>query len=712
LEDRWLPSTFPVTNTDDAGAGSLRQAILDANATPGTNEIDFAVGGGGVQTIRPSTALPAVTNPVVLDGTTQPGFAGAPLIELDGADVTPGASGLEVRTDGSTIKGLAITDFLINDPDMPDSVTPGLLIAGSDNVVQGDYLGTHPVGTGGAGNGRGLWILSGSNNLIGGTTPGARNVISGNGFGVAAIDLGNSGDVFEGNYVGTDPTGTARMGNGFGLYIGGSDNLVGGTEPGAGNLISGNGAGVELAGITGRVEGNFIGTDPTGTRALPNGIGVEVIQGTNLIGGTEPGAGNLISGNGTGVMFEWSSLLQGNYIGTDVTGTRALGNVYGVSTEGTGRDTTLIGGTEAGAGNLISGNRLYGIITYSSLHVVIQGNTIGTDITGTHALGNGRHGVFLQTTARTLIGGTAAGAGNRISGNGGDGIRIVDASADILVQGNTIGTDVTGTQPLGNAGDGVHVDRVHTGINAIGGEEPGAGNTIAFNGNDGVLANGNTHLAILGNAIFANANLGIELLSGANNNQAAPVLTSATTDGTGTTVTGTLTSTPTTTFTLEIFANRVNNPAGAGERFLGSVVVTTDGDGNASFTGTFDTVVDPGQFLTATATDPGDNTSPFSAGAEVTGTGPGAAGGAAAPSQASSRTLLEEQAAVVAGDALFAGARPDPVGDAVGGQTSAAAGAVSAPHRGDRADAADDAGPADPLAAGSDFLQKEVAHVW
>jgi parallel beta-helix repeat protein len=702
LEGRWLPSTFLVTRTDDAGAGSLRQAILDANATPGTNEIDFAIGDGGAQTIRPRTALPAVTNPVVLDGTTQPGFAGAPLIELDGADVTPGASGLEVRTDGSTIKGLAITDFLINDPDMIDAVTPGLLIAGSGNVVQGDDLGTHPVGTSGAGNGRGLWILSGSNNLIGGTAPGAGNVISGNGYGVF-ISYPSSGTVVQGNSV---------TGNGAGLWDSGLYSLVGGTAA-ARNLVSRNGAGIQLDGVSGRVEGNFIGTDPTGTRALPNGIGVEVIQGTNLIGGTEPGAGNLISGNGTGVMLEWGSLVQGNYIGTDVTGTRALGNVYGVSTEGTARDTTLIGGTEAGAGNLISGNGLYGIITYLGLHIVIQGNTIGTDVTGTHALGNGRHGVFLQTTARSLIGGTAAGAGNLISGNGGDGIRIAGSgSADILVQGNDIGTDVTGTQPLGNAGDGVHVDNMHNGINAIGGEEPGAGNTIAFNGNDGVLANGNTHIAILGNAIFANANLGIELLSGANNNQAAPVLTSATTDGTTTTVEGTLTSTPNTTFTLEIFASSVNNSSGAGERFLGPVVVTTDGDGNASFTGTFDTAVDPGQFLTATATDPGDNTSPFSAGAEVTGTGPGAAGGAAAPSQASGRTLVEEQAAAAAGDALFAGERPDPVGDAVGGQTSAAAGAVSAPHRGDRADAADAAGPADPPAAGSDFLQKVVAHVW
>jgi hypothetical protein len=138
LEGRWLPSTFLVTNVNDAGDGSLRQAIIDANATPGTNEIDFAISEGGVQTIRPATALPTVTHSVIIDGTTQPGYAGSPLIDLDGADITPGAAGLAVRTDGSTIKGLAITDFVINDPDEIDTVTPGLLLADSGNVVQGN----------------------------------------------------------------------------------------------------------------------------------------------------------------------------------------------------------------------------------------------------------------------------------------------------------------------------------------------------------------------------------------------------------------------------------------------------------------------------------------------------------------------------------------------------------------------------------------------
>jgi titin len=615
LEGRALPSTFLVTNTDDAGAGSFRQAILDANATPGTNEIDFAIGGGGAQTIRPTAALPEVTHSVTIDSTTQPGFAGSPLIDIDGAAVTPGASGLVIRADGSTVKGLAITGFLIHNDDDPDRSTPGLVIAGSGNVVQGNYLGTDRTGTPGMGNGIGLWVRSGSDNLIGGTTAGAGNLVSGNWYGVS---ISSSGNVVQGNYVGTDATGTARLGNVVGLGIGGSDNLVGGTTAGARNLVSGNVySGVAVSGSSNRVQGNYIGTDATGTEALGNGSGVGV-SGPNLIGGTETGAGNLISGNdGTGVVASTGARVQGNYLGTDPTGTRALGNRIGVALEGSSLASTLIGGTEAGAGNLISGNRLYGIIGHG-LRNVIQGNTIGTDVTGTQALGNGSHGVFLETAFLYLVGGTEAGAGNLISGNGGSGVFIGSSGSGNLVQGNRIGTDVTGTRPLGNAGDGVHVLDVNSGNNTVGGEEPGAGNTIAFNGNDGVLVDRSSHLAILGNAIFANGHLGIELVRDGNHNQAAPVLTSATTDGTGTTVAGTLTSTPGTTFTLEFFVASANDPSDSGERFLGSVQVTTDADGHARFTMTFDAATGPGSFLTATATDAANNTSPFSDPVEVT----------------------------------------------------------------------------------------------
>jgi hypothetical protein len=631
LEGRWLPSTFVVINTNDAGDGSLRQAILDANATPGTNEVDFDIGGGGVQTIRPSTALPEVTRSIVIDGTTQQGFAGSPLIGIDGTDVTPGASGLVIRADGSTVKGLAISNFRIDNPDDPDRSTPGLVIAGNQSAVQGNYIGLDPLGSVGTGGAIGLW-LAGSNNVIGGTTAAARNVVAGNWYGVYVT---GSGNVILGNFVGTDPSATVGLGNVFGLSVGGSNNLIGGRAAEARNLISGNLFGLGVGGVGNRVQGNYIGTDLTGTRALGNSEGVGV-GGPNLIGGTEPGAGNLISGNGggTGVTVETGATVQGNFIGTDVTGTHALGNRIGVAFEGSSLSTSLLGGTAPGAGNLISGNSLYGILSSTSGRSVIQGNFIGTDVTGTHALGNGNHGVFFETTFFTQVGGTEAGAGNLISGNGGSGVFMTSSGADNFVQGNRIGTDVTGTQPLGNSRDGVHVDNVnHHNGNTIGGEAPGAGNTIAYNGNDGVLIDRSTHFAILGNSIFANGNLGIELVRGGNNDQAAPMLTSATTDGASITITGTLISTPNSTFTLEFFANRSSDPSGIyeGEQFLGSIQVTTDAFGNASFTVTFAVAVNPSWVVTATATDSGNNTSQFSDGVTVAGSGSGGAGTAFDP---------------------------------------------------------------------------------
>jgi hypothetical protein len=287
----------------------------------------------------------------------------------------------------------------------------------------------------------------------------------------------------------------------------------------------------------------------------------------------------------------------------------------------------LVGGTAAEARNLISGNRGDGVVISNRRGTQVEGNYIGTDVTGTMAVANGGNGVLIAFAATdNMVGGTSAGAGNLISGNQRNGISIGQppgSGSDVtgnLVQGNRIGTDVTGTNPLGNGLNGVLVVSARAHGNIVGGEAPGAGNTIAFNGGDGVLVDTGTGDAILGNAIFTNGHLGIELLHGANHDQPAPVLTAATIDGTSTTVTGTLTSTPNTTFTLEFFANHPGEASGLeGEVFLGSVVVATDADGNASFTATFGTAVDPDSFLTATATDAANNTSPFSAAVAVIG---------------------------------------------------------------------------------------------
>jgi hypothetical protein len=182
-----------------------------------------------------------------------------------------------------------------------------------------------------------------------------------------------------------------------------------------------------------------------------------------------------------------------------------------------------------------------------------------------------------------------------------------------VVQGNLIGTDVSGTVNLGNLNNGVHL--LNASGNTIGGTVDGTANVIAYNGHDGLLVDGGSGNPIQQNSIIGHDNsLGIELANGGNNQLPFPVLTSATSDGTTTTITGLLQSTPNTTFTLEFFANLVSNPSGFGEgqQFLGSTTVTTNGLGTASFMVTFAVVVPPGQFVAATATDPNNNTSAFS----------------------------------------------------------------------------------------------------
>jgi hypothetical protein len=282
LEDRQLLSFFTVTNISDSGAGSLRQAILDANASPGVDTIAFNIDGGGAQIIHPTSPLPEITDPVIIDGTTQPGFAGTPLVVLTG----PGSTGLTISGGNSTVKGLVINQFR----------TGILLQTTGGNVIEGNYIGTDVSGIRTPSNGQeqGISILGGMNNLIGGTAAGSGNLISGN-YGNGLVIQGfSSGTRIQGNLIGTDVTGTKALGNGVGIVIAftpnnlvggatlGARNLIfGGATLGARNLISGNAGGIELtAGGSNVVQGNFIGTDITGTAALGNQTGVEIYSGS------------------------------------------------------------------------------------------------------------------------------------------------------------------------------------------------------------------------------------------------------------------------------------------------------------------------------------------------------------------------------------------------------------------------------------------------
>jgi Calx-beta domain-containing protein len=522
--------TFVVTNVDDSGPGSLRQAILDANANPGADSINFNISGPSLR-IQPVLGLPDITDTVVIDGSTQPGFSGIPIVELNGNKSA--VRGLFVNAPGSTIRSLVI-----------------------------------------------------------------------NGFSTGAIIIGPAG---------------------------------------AGS----------------HVEGCYIGTDVTGQHVIPNGgPGVTVFSSNNVIGGSTLSARNIISGNfGPGVQVELfccmggnnsisGNVIQGNYIGVTAQGDKALANQReGVLITTAASDAsvanTLVGGTTPGAGNVISGNAFdgIGIGSVTTTGTTVQGNRIGTSADGMKAIPNGGDGIRIELGSNNVIGGSSAGAGNLISGNGttasglGRGNGITIGSSNNIIKGNLIGTDATGTGPLGNQIHGIAGGSNTT----VGGTGAGEGNVIAFNGFSGIIINGplstaNTYRgnSIYSNGVFAlpfNTGLGIDLGSfgptandtgdldtGANNLQNFPIISSVMATAGSTNVKGSLNSSASSSFNLDFYRNTACDPSGngEGEHLIGSTLVTTDAQGNANFDITFPVSTAASELLTTTATDQSGNTSEFS----------------------------------------------------------------------------------------------------
>lgn len=581
-------ATFIVTNTADDGPGSLRDAITQANNNPGADTISFNIPGPGPHTIKPRSALPEIGDPLTLDGTTQPGFAGAPVIELNGARLGAGEAALLITAGNSTVRGLVI-----------NRATDNIRIEnGSGNVIEGNFLGTDSAGVAPPGpQSFGVYVSHSRGNVVGGTTQQARNIISGNAGGVSLAD--SNENIVLGNFIGVDKTGSAALGNGGnGVDITGSNNTIGGTIAGARNVISGNVAdGITVFEGTGNlIQGNFIGTDSTGNNALGNrGFGVVLVESSDTIGGTVTSARNIISGNG----------VQG-------TGSDGIGII--------GRDTTRTIGNK------------------------VQGNFVGTDVTGARALSNFGNGVATTDVVDTILGGATEEARNVISGNTGDGVAIGvrlngrSGGTKIIVQGNFIGTDATGTNALGNE-NGIFVDADSV-TNTI------QDNQIAFNRSNGVFIPDNNNpgvrIAIVSNSIYSNTLLGIDLGSpgvtanddrdvdiGANELQNFPVLTSATASGTNTVAStviiaaavranigGTFNSTPNAQFTLEFFFG--SQCSSSEPQAVGMIPVplkptlqlTTDNNGSAAFSYEFDfpSGVTLGVVI-CTATDSRGNTS-------------------------------------------------------------------------------------------------------
>jgi CSLREA domain-containing protein len=515
----------------DDGVCTLREAITAANMNlvsgvtggecaagdplPIVDTIAFAIPGPGVRTIQPTDGMPLITEAVVIDGYTQPGTSpntlaigdnAVLLIEIDGSLMPTGLDLFDTPTAGSTFRGLVI------------------------NRVSGTSI----------------WC----------------------GFSSFASD----NNVIEGNFFSTDPSGT--------VFLGGTDTVI-------------------------RIDG----------------IG-------NTIGGTSPAARNVIGGGGgskTGtVMLQGDSdVVQGNYIGVDATGSAPLQPAGATN----GIEVGL-----AGAGvNMLIGNVIYttnvsiNVNPNGTSNVTVQGNHIGANASGSAAIGLGSTGINANNAPGIIIGGATPGAGNIVSGND-VGIRVGSQATGVVIQGNRIGTDASGTQAVPNVGNGILISTV--GVNStIGGTNPGESNTIAYNCGQGIAFGGGNHWPILGNAIFGNGGLGISLSgngapvpnddgdadTGSNDLQNYPVITSAVTSNGTATISGTLNSTPATTFRIEFFASIACDSSGFGEgqTFIGTTDVTTDADGNASF-GPLPFPAADNSEITATATDPDGNTSEFS----------------------------------------------------------------------------------------------------
>jgi hypothetical protein len=539
-----------VVNTNDSGEGSLRQAILNANATPGDDLITFDIPGPGPHTIALEASLPPLLpetaetgGAIIIDGTREPDYAGTPVVELSGALVLDGGNGLTIASAGCVVRGLVINRF----------ATGILFTAQFRGPADGGFI--------------------------------------------------------EGNYIGTDVTGAADLGNDVGVQLGTatltdstSGNTVGGTAPTARNVISGNESGIVIFAGPHVIQGNFIGTDVSGSIALGNassGLTLFSSHSTQL-GGPAPGARNIVSANGDDgvILFETGPMLiSHNYIGTDVSGSHALGN-GGEGVHASDSGATIVE-------NLIAANARNGILASGAFAGVdILANRIGTNSTGTAALGNGASGI-------DTIGFNQVTRGNLVSGNAAHGMLM--RGTGNLIQANLIGADISGTVPLGNQGDGVQLgDPGQT----VGGD--GNDNVIAFNGGGGVVIPMPFTVPILSNAIFSNGGLGIdigddgptpndlcdtdqEVFEGPLNR---PVLTGVTSSSSGTTITGQLNSVPNSSFLLQLFSSADPDPSGFGEgaSLLGSTMVATDGTCNASFSITLPVALTANHVVTSTAT--------------------------------------------------------------------------------------------------------------
>lgn len=555
------------------GVCTLRAAIQEANALPGADTITFSISPDNPpidRVIEVPWALPGITGQLNIQGPNLGGIGAGANIVLDGDGTF---TGLDVAADSCAIRKLTIRNFYRG---IYSKDTSGLLIVGN-RIGKFGYSVIDPI-EGNAFEGVSLDGVIGA--VIGGDTAADRNIISGNGANGILL-LNSASVVIRGNYIGTTEDGTTALPNGYdGIRIAGSEstgNTIGGNTAARRNIISGNtGNGILLGANDNDVFGNYIGLDPSGTSALPNG---------------------------SDGIYIYAADEQPPTVGND------------------------IGGTLAGQGNVISGNTSAGIHLFNANENYIKNNIIGLNASGTAAIPNER-GIVVARGSANEIGTYDTGSGNIISGNTSDGILLINATViGTTIRRNLIGTNFSGSS-LPNGGEGVAIE--YATETTIGGGTD-FGNIIANNGSDGVEIFWGNQNTVNYNSIYNNGALGIDLLGsawergvtlndvndedgGSNNQQNFPILLRVHGSSPGqVTIEGLLNSAKERNFLIHLYANSSKDPSGygEGEAYLGSKAVTTNSEYIGNFTATF-SVSTPFACITATATDSAGNTSEFS----------------------------------------------------------------------------------------------------
>ena len=513
-------ATFNVTSTADSGGGSLRQAILDANGNPGADTIAFGIVGSGVHTIPLTAPLPAITELVTIDGYTQSGSSANTLPVGQGLNTV-----LRIAVDGAAATGACFT------------------ISASDVIVRGLVIHSCDVGVA---------------------------------FTSGAFDTSK----VEGCFLGTDASGGARVDQNPNKQIeisGQSGAVIGGSSPAARNLIGGcvTGVGILNAGSPTAhvIRGNVIGLTAAADAVLTPACG-SAATGVSVSGTNHVIEDNVIAGLGKGIVLTTGTghAVRGNRVGTNAAATVDLGiEDEGIAASGS---NSTIGGTAAGDGNVVGGAQPG--ISLGGSSMVVHGNFLGTDPTGTLDLGNDTTGITV-TGSDNVVGGVAAGQANTIAFNGGiSGAGIAVSGQRVEIRGNRIYANRSESGP----GLGIELGSFGIQINDEGDGDSGAN---GFQNYPILVAAGPTLVKIVGG---------------------------------GTRIQGILNSKPSITYTLDFYSN----PACAarpqefleGEEYLGSTEVTTDGSGNADIDVTLAAEVEVGARVSATATDPDGNTSEFS----------------------------------------------------------------------------------------------------